>query len=70
MPIRLSDAVQSLLTAEADKVTSPSTQMALALSAKVQRTGTPIYAGTIYGAEKAKRRVVGRRQRAARKAHR
>lgn len=46
------------------------TGMALALGVKADRCGTPIYAGTVYGAEKAKRRAIGKRQRAARKVHR
>lgn len=48
------------------KFTSPQTQMAVALA----RTGKPFYEGTVFGAEKAKRRARGKRQRLARKQHR
>lgn len=46
-------------------ITSPSTKMAVALGA-VKKPGE-VYAGTVTGAEKAKRRARGKRQRAARK---
>lgn len=48
------------------KAESPSTKMLLALAA----TGKHVYAGTIFGAEKATRRKKGKAQRAARKVHR
>lgn len=48
------------------KVTSPSTQMAMALGA----LGKHVYPGTVFGAEKAARRKVGKAQRKARKIHR
>ena len=60
------------IASEADeqKVTSPSTSMALALAHKADRSGTPIYAGTVFGEEKRRRRVKGKAQRQARKIHR
>jgi len=48
------------------KITSPSTQMAVALGA----TGKHVYPGTVYGEEKRRRRAKGKVQRTARKTHR
>lgn len=41
-----------------------------AILAGLSQRETPIYAGTVFGAEKAKRRARGKRQRLARKAAR
>lgn len=60
--------IDTLTDEDREKLASPSTKMALALG-RVKRAGE-VYGGTVYGAEKAKRREVGRRQRAARKLHR
>jgi hypothetical protein len=54
--------------ADAEKTVSPTTKMAVALGA-TKRPGE-VYGGTVRGAEKAKRRAVGKRQRTARKIHR
>lgn len=47
-----------------DKVTSPSTQMSLALGQK------PVYAGTVAKATVLRRRAANKRARAARRVHR
>jgi len=61
----ISDAIKEAVGRDAyDKVSSPSTQMSLALGQK------PVYAGTVAKATIAKRRAHNKRARAARRVHR
>lgn len=68
MPLSFQRLLRVMSPDDVSKLTSPSTKMAVALGA-TKRDGN-VYAGTVVGAEKARRRAKGKRQRAARKIHR
>jgi len=71
-PIQLSDDVRATLgrsSADAHAKLTHGTKFLLAVTAKAERTGSPVYAG-IPAAERARRRAAGKRQRAARRAAR
>lgn len=65
--MKIADTVRDWFTkADADKVTSPSTQMSIALA----DTGKRTYEGTVPGAVVARRRAKNKRARQARAHHR
>ena len=71
-PIELTEEVRTALgrtSAQAHASLTSGAKFLLALSAKAQRTGSPVFAG-IPAAEKARRRAAGKRAKAARKANR
>lgn len=65
--MHIADTVKSwFTTSDREKVTSPQTQMAVALA----RSGKPTYEGTVAGVVTARRRARNKRARQARALHR